>query len=151
MYKIGVAAEILGISRSTLRSWTDAGLLDAVVTPTGHRLYDEEDINSLQKQLANGVNKRFVYSACIGYIEDMRGTENEELKALYAQQIIILLRQLNAREMAKFSGMIGRDMISKFNRVTLPITDEMREYMRILSSDSYLGYFQHQLDMGAAI
>lgn len=41
---IGEAAAILGVSAETVRNWTNAGKLAAVVTPGGHRRYRREDV-----------------------------------------------------------------------------------------------------------
>src|SRR5947207_5740621 len=38
---IGEVCARLGVTESTLRNWTDAGLIAAFVTPGGHRRYSE--------------------------------------------------------------------------------------------------------------
>lgn len=43
---IGEAAELLGVSTETIRNWTSAGKLAAVVTPGGHRRYRKEDVEA---------------------------------------------------------------------------------------------------------
>ncbi len=42
---IDKASRILGVSKATLRQWTDEGLIKAFVTPGGHRRYAEEQLN----------------------------------------------------------------------------------------------------------
>jgi molybdopterin-binding protein len=39
-YKMGQAAELLGVSVDTVRRWADAGRIDTVRTEGGHRLVD---------------------------------------------------------------------------------------------------------------
>ncbi|MFZ0178315.1 MAG: helix-turn-helix transcriptional regulator [Candidatus Dormiibacterota bacterium] len=39
-YKMGQAAELLGVSVDTVRRWADAGRIDTVRTDGGHRLVD---------------------------------------------------------------------------------------------------------------
>lgn len=40
------ACQILGVSDTTLRDWTDAGKIKAFVTPGGHRRYAESELNA---------------------------------------------------------------------------------------------------------
>ena len=42
--KIGKAADALGVSRSILRRWADAGRIRAIRTPGGQRLFDPSSI-----------------------------------------------------------------------------------------------------------
>lgn len=44
---IGKAAELLNVSVKTLRRWSNAGKIPFIKTPTGHRRYRLEDIESL--------------------------------------------------------------------------------------------------------
>lgn len=43
---IGEAAVLLGVTPQTIRNWTTAGKLAAVVTPGGHRRYRREDVEA---------------------------------------------------------------------------------------------------------
>jgi molybdopterin-binding protein len=43
-YRIGQAAELLGVSVDTVRRWTDEGQLKVVRTPGGHRYVDGRDL-----------------------------------------------------------------------------------------------------------
>ena len=45
LLKIGEAAKRLGIDQQTVRSWTKKGKLNVIITPGGHRLYDEDELN----------------------------------------------------------------------------------------------------------
>ena len=44
---IGEAARRLGVSVDTVRRWSDEGVIEAIVLPSGHRRYRVEDIESL--------------------------------------------------------------------------------------------------------
>ena len=51
-YKLGRAAELLGVSVDKIRSWVDAGDLPATRTAGGHRLIDGTDLARFCRQLA---------------------------------------------------------------------------------------------------
>jgi molybdopterin-binding protein len=51
-YKIGQAADLLGVSTDTVRRWADAGKLPTVRTGGGHRLVDGERLAALAGELA---------------------------------------------------------------------------------------------------
>jgi len=42
----GEAAEMLGVSRDAIRRYSDAGRIDAIVTPGGHRRIDRESVDA---------------------------------------------------------------------------------------------------------
>ena len=50
---LGRASEMLGVSESTLRQWTDEGKIRAFVTPGGHRRYSECELREFM-----GVQRR---------------------------------------------------------------------------------------------
>jgi excisionase family DNA binding protein len=43
---LGQASLFLGVSQTTLRHWTDEGMVKAFVTPGGHRRYEEADLEA---------------------------------------------------------------------------------------------------------
>lgn len=51
-YKIGQAAELLGVSTDTVRRWADAGKLRTVRTDGGHRLVDGGQLAALAAEMA---------------------------------------------------------------------------------------------------
>jgi molybdopterin-binding protein len=51
-YKIGQAADLLGVSTDTVRRWADAGKLQTVRTEGGHRLVDGERLAALAAEMA---------------------------------------------------------------------------------------------------
>ena len=55
-YRVGRAAELLGVSPDTLRRWADAGRLTLTRTPGGHRLVDGAALARLAREL--GVERR---------------------------------------------------------------------------------------------
>lgn len=44
-YTTSQAARILGVSRGTIRRWTDHGNIKCFVTPGGHRRFSQADID----------------------------------------------------------------------------------------------------------
>jgi molybdopterin-binding protein len=52
-YRIGEAAEVLGVSPDTVRRWTDAGRLPATRDPQGHRLIDGADLAAFARSLGD--------------------------------------------------------------------------------------------------
>ena len=42
----GEAAELLGVSTDAIRRYSDAGRIDAIVTPGGHRRIDRESVDA---------------------------------------------------------------------------------------------------------
>jgi molybdopterin-binding protein len=51
-YRIGQAAELLGVSADTVRRWADAGRLKATLAPGGKRYVDGADLARLAIELA---------------------------------------------------------------------------------------------------
>jgi molybdopterin-binding protein len=51
-YKIGQAADLLGVSTDTVRRWADAGKLQTVRTEGGHRLVAGEQLAALAADMA---------------------------------------------------------------------------------------------------
>lgn len=52
VYRIGLAADVLGVSVDTVRRWADAGRLGSERTPGGQRLVDGVELAALAQQLA---------------------------------------------------------------------------------------------------
>jgi molybdopterin-binding protein len=52
-YRIGEAAELLGVSGDTVRRWVDAGRLVAARSTHGHRVVDGADLAAFAKSLAD--------------------------------------------------------------------------------------------------
>jgi excisionase family DNA binding protein len=44
-YSIGKAAETLGVSKGTLRAWTDSGALGCYRSPGGQRRFSQEQLD----------------------------------------------------------------------------------------------------------
>ncbi|ENQ3080083.1 IS607 family transposase [Bacillus cereus] len=66
MIKIKEAAELLGVDKQTVRSWSNKGSLETIITPSGHRLYDIDAIDAflgIQTNKEKLVNKQvFIYA-----------------------------------------------------------------------------------------
>ncbi len=51
-YKIGQAADILGVSTDTVRRWADSGRLQTIRTEGGHRLIEGERLAAVAAEMA---------------------------------------------------------------------------------------------------
>ncbi len=66
--KLSQAADMIGVNKVTLRNWANEGKMEHIVTPSGHRLFDEEVIRAfifnekvdLQKE--NPIKKVCIYA-----------------------------------------------------------------------------------------
>lgn len=57
--RIAKAAEMLGVSQNTLRSWADTGRIAVCVNPAnGYRLFKPEDIEAFLKTISSSNPKR---------------------------------------------------------------------------------------------
>ncbi|MFI5035604.1 MAG: molybdopterin-binding protein [Acidimicrobiales bacterium] len=70
LYRIGQAAELLGVSPDTVRRWADAGRIKSTVGPGGRRMFDGVDLarfsveiageQTLERPRAQSARNRFV-------------------------------------------------------------------------------------------
>lgn len=51
-YRVGQAAELLGVSVDTLRRWASAGRIQVTIAPDGRRYYDGADLAKLAVEIA---------------------------------------------------------------------------------------------------
>lgn len=66
MLSISEASQLLGVSESTLRQWTDEGKIKAFVTPGGHRRYNELELH----RLLSGQHRVHVLKDLVRQIKD---------------------------------------------------------------------------------
>ncbi|NOZ29030.1 MAG: MerR family DNA-binding transcriptional regulator [Chloroflexi bacterium] len=52
---LGQAARLLGVAPSTLRYWSDQGIIRCFRTPGGHRRFTYEDVRELRQNIAAGL------------------------------------------------------------------------------------------------
>jgi excisionase family DNA binding protein len=45
------AAKRLGVHQNTLRQWTDKGIVKAVMLPSGHRRYQQQEIERMRREM----------------------------------------------------------------------------------------------------
>ena len=55
-FRMGEAAQLLGVSSDTVRRWADAGRLSTERTDGGHRLVDGTELARLAQELAENTN-----------------------------------------------------------------------------------------------
>ena len=51
LLSIGQAAERLGVSVGTLRSWADKGLVKMIRLPSGYRRFTEDEIDRIRREM----------------------------------------------------------------------------------------------------
>ncbi|MCU5374678.1 IS607 family transposase [Bacillus pacificus] len=61
LIKINEAAELLGVDKQTVRSWSKKGKIETIVTPSGHRLYDTDVINEFLGVETNTSSNEKIY------------------------------------------------------------------------------------------
>ncbi|HET9050763.1 MAG TPA: helix-turn-helix transcriptional regulator [Candidatus Dormibacteraeota bacterium] len=61
-YRIGQAADVLGVSTDTVRRWADGGRLPTVRTDGGQRLVEGEALAALAAQIGGGHRPAPIYS-----------------------------------------------------------------------------------------
>lgn len=54
-YRVGQAAELMGVSADTLRRWAESGRVAVTVTEDGRRYFDGEDLAKLALEMATEV------------------------------------------------------------------------------------------------
>lgn len=137
------AAQLLKVSKATLRNWDNAGKLTAIRHPiNGYRLYDLEELRELQAQI--GLSPKETNTAEISSDLDLRGVRklitrlHNILRDTDSQSNIItrfdeLTKLLFAKVMSDKAG--GSTNASPFaDSTTLPVPKEVHQYYKKLAS-----------------
>lgn len=101
------ASRILGISATTLRRWSDGGLIETFVTPGGHRRFRRDAVHALLPQRASPPTMhdlgetpehiaRVYRRACVGRQVPWLGQLDESLRTIFREHGRIIAAQILA-------------------------------------------------------
>ncbi|WP_242224223.1 helix-turn-helix domain-containing protein [Bacillus cereus group sp. BfR-BA-01380] len=81
MIIIKEAAELFGVDKQTVRSWSNKGPLETIITPNGHRLYDIDAIDAflgIQTNTEKLINKQVFIYACVSTKKQVENAEEKK-------------------------------------------------------------------------
>ena len=128
-FKMGEAADLLGISADTLRRWADAGRIGAVRTRGGHRLIDGAALAELAVELASDqkaprIARESVRNHFLGLVTEV--TKDGVMAQVKLQagpyQLVSLISREAADELGLSPGMLAVAAVKATNVVIeLPV------------------------------
>jgi len=159
---ISEACQILSVSETSLRQWTDEGKIKAFVTPGGHRRYLVADlkkfmsshqktvgIRDLVVELEDAVHPlremaRTVFPAKVWYSK--LGTDSQQrLASLGRDMLQVIVRYASEpskrEETMVITRNIGRDFGQTLAKIGLPLTDSVEAF--ILHRDPIMNAATH--------
>jgi molybdopterin-binding protein len=123
-YRMGEAADLLGVSSDTLRRWADAGRIGATRTSGGHRLIDGAALAKLAVELASDqkaprIARESVRNHFLGLVTEV--TKDGVMAQVKLQagpyQVVSLISREAADELALVPGMLAVAAIKATNVV----------------------------------
>ena len=116
LYSTADLARVCGVSISTIKRWTDAGLLRCVRTPGGHRKFRVQDVAQAAKQLQTSVSHADQANL------DEPAASIDELALLLLQDNREALRTRAAQALAAGDDALLRDLLLKLHRFGLSMS-----------------------------
>ncbi len=160
LLSISEASQLLGVSEGALRQWTDECMINAFVTPGGHRRYNEADLNRFMKthprilglkDLVAELKETAQKHREIGQIslKDRQNKINHEaqehLANLGRQMLNLIIRYItephNREETTELIRNVGRDHGEILSKMGLSLTDSVEAF--ILHRDPIMNAVTH--------
>jgi molybdopterin-binding protein len=123
-YRMGEAADLLGVSSDTLRRWADAGRIGATRTSGGHRLIDGAALAELAVELASDqkaprIARESVRNHFLGLVTEVAkdGVMAQVKLQAGPYQVVSLISREAADELALVPGMLAVAAIKATNVV----------------------------------
>lgn len=123
-YRMGEAADLLGVSSDTLRRWADAGRIGATRTRGGHRLIDGAALAELAVELASDqkaprIARESVRNHFLGLVTEVAkdGVMAQVKLQAGPYQVVSLISREAADELALVPGMLAVAAIKATNVV----------------------------------
>ena len=160
MLSISEASQMLSVSEGALRQWTDDGLINAFVTPGGHRRYNEADLKKFMKShprmlglkdLVTGLKATAPKHREVGHIpfEGSRFKLNREAQEHFSRlgrRILSLIIKYisepgNRNETIKLIREVGSEHGEVLYKMGLSLTDSVEAF--ILHRDPIMNTITH--------
>jgi molybdopterin-binding protein len=123
-YRMGEAADLLGVSSDTLRRWADAGRIGATRTSGGHRLIDGAALAELAVELARDqkaprIARESVRNHFLGLVTEVAkdGVMAQVKLQAGPYQVVSLISREAADELALVPGMLAVAAVKATNVV----------------------------------
>jgi molybdopterin-binding protein len=123
-YRMGEAADLLGVSSDTLRRWADAGRIGATRTGGGHRLIDGAALAELAVELASDqkaprIARESVRNHFLGLVTEVAkdGVMAQVKLQAGPYQVVSLISREAADELALVPGMLAVAAVKATNVV----------------------------------
>ncbi len=148
LINISEASHILGVSEGSLRQWTDEGLLEAFITPGGHRRYNEADLKKFirthpkmlgMKDLVAELKETAPKHREVGHIpfKGMRGKLGQEAQGHFAnlgrRMLNLIIKYItepgNRKETIELVRGVGRDHAEILYKMGLSLNESVEAFI----------------------